>query len=167
MRRNNLNHGTGLVAPRLRTGSVASSFAVSGGAVGTSRKYHNHTNTQTRLKSARTTNAPRHDTSPTSKAIRGGVTAFPIRANECVMPWAKPQLRSGTHAAIARVAVGKVAPSPIPRKSRAANRLASPPTAPVAAVAAHTIRPLTKSVRRAPNFASDQLEQRIRIGECR
>src|SRR5229473_1112607 len=106
MRRNNLNHGTGSVAsPRLRTGSVASSFAVSGGAVGVSRKYHNQTRTQPRLKNARTTNAPRHDTSPTSAAIRGGVTAFPIRADECVMPCAKPQLRSGTHAAIARVAV--------------------------------------------------------------
>src|SRR5258708_40304492 len=82
MGRNSLNHGTGLVGPRLRTGSAASSSAVSGGAAGTSRKYHNHTNTQTRLKSARTTNAPRHDTSPTSKAIRGGVSAFPIRADE-------------------------------------------------------------------------------------
>src|ERR1700736_489938 len=154
MRRNNLNHGTGLVAlPRLRTGSVASSSAVSGGAVGTSRKYHNQTKTQIRLRSARTTNAPRHDTSPTSTAVRGGVTAFPIRADEWVMPWAKPQLRSGTHAAIARVAVGKVAPSPIPSASLAANKLASPPTAPVAAVAAHTISPLKNSVQRGPNLS--------------
>src|SRR5258708_10805281 len=106
MRRNNLSHGTGVVAlPRLRTGSVASSSAVRGGAAGISRKYHNQTTTQIRLTSARATNAPRHDTSPTNKAIRGGVSAFPIRADECVMPWAKPQLRSGTHAAIARVAV--------------------------------------------------------------
>src|ERR1700736_38560 len=97
MRRNNLNHGTGLVAlPRLRTGSVASSSAVSGGAAGTSRKYHNQTKTQIRLRSARTTTAPRHDTSPTSNATRGGVTAFPIGANEWVMAWAQPQLAAGT-----------------------------------------------------------------------
>src|SRR5277367_380865 len=146
MRRNNLSHGT-VLAARLRAESAASSSDVSGGAVGTSRKFHHQIKTQIRLKAARTTNAPRHDTSETSKAIKGGVTALPIRADEWVMPCAKPQLRSGTHTAIARVAVGKVAPSPIPSASRAANRLASPPTAPVAAVAAQTIRPETNSVR--------------------
>jgi hypothetical protein len=69
------------------------------------------------------------------------------------MPWAKPQFRSGVHTAMARVAVGKAAPSPTPRASRAPNRLMRPPTAPVAAVAMQTIRPLTESVRRAPNLS--------------
>jgi hypothetical protein len=53
---------------------------------------------------------------------------------------------------------------------RVANRLSSPPTAPVAAVAAHTIRPLTQSVRRGEfiaEIATDQLEQRGRKGERR
>src|SRR5262245_19230583 len=154
MRRNSLSQGTGsLAVPRLRVGSVASSSAVSGGVAGTSRKYHNQTRTQIRLNSASTTNAPRQDTIQVNKAIRGGVAALPIRADEWVIPWAKPQLRSGTQTAMARVAVGKVAPSPMPRAGRAANRLASPPIAPVAAVAAHTIRPLTQSVRRAPNLS--------------
>src|SRR5229473_1912011 len=115
MRRNNLNHGTGSVAsPRLRTGSVASSFAVSGGAVGMSRKYHNQTRTQPRLRNARTTNAPRHDTSPTSAAIRGGVTAFPIRADDKTADEQRPTC-----------------------------------------------------IEFVAKVASDQLEQRIRIGECR
>jgi hypothetical protein len=86
-------------------------------------------------------------------AINGGVTALPIRADEWVMPCAKPQLRSGIHTDMARVAVGNVAPSPTPNASRAANRLASPPTTPVAAVATQTIRLLTQSVRRGPNLS--------------
>src|SRR5580700_5386521 len=115
MRRNNLSHGTVLAAlPRLRAGSAASSSAVSGGDLGTSRKFNSQITTQTRLRRARTTNATRHDTSKTSQAVKGGVTAFPIRAYECGMPWAIPLLRSGTQAAIARVDVGKVVPSPIP-----------------------------------------------------
>src|SRR5438876_11068524 len=109
MRRNNLSQGTLLAAPpRLRAGSVASSSGISDGAAGTSRKFHHQIKTQIRLKRARTTNAPRHDTRVTSRAIRGGVSAFPIRAAECVTPLAKPQLRSGTHDAIPRLAAGKV-----------------------------------------------------------
>src|SRR5437588_12207770 len=101
MRRNNLSHGTVLAAPpRLRAGSAASSSDVSGGAAGTSRKFHHQITNQTRLKHARTMNEPRHDTRVTSSASRGGVTAFPIRADEVVMPGAKPQLRSGTHDAV-------------------------------------------------------------------
>ena len=126
---------------------------LAGGAAGTSRKYHIQTKTQMKLSSARIMNDPRQDTSAIKTAIRGGVTARPIRANEWVIPCAKPQLRSGTHTAMARVAVGNVEPSPIPRASRAANRLASPPTTPVAAVATHTIRLLTQSVRRGPNLS--------------
>src|SRR5262249_43976129 len=116
--------------------------------------------------SASTTNAPRQDTIPINKAIRGGVAALPIRADEWVIPWAKPQLCSGTPTAIARVAVGKVAPSPMPRASRAANRLASPPTVPVAGRRAHDQAADAKRETRAKfiaDIATDQLEQRIRI----
>src|SRR6202051_4412293 len=126
MRLNSLSHGTASFWPRLRAGRVASSSAVSGGAAGTARKYQDQTRTQIRLNAASTTNEPRQDTSSTSIAIRGGVIALPIRANEWVIPWAKPQLRSGVHTAIARVAVGKVAPSPLPSASGAGNRLTSP-----------------------------------------
>src|ERR1700724_1080065 len=132
MRRNNLSHGTGASAlARLRADSEANSARVSGGVAGTSRKYHDHANTHARLNNASATNEPRHEISSTSEAIRGGVRALPSRAKEWVMPWAKPQFRSGVHTAMARVAVGKAAPSPTPRTSRAKNRLMRPPTAPV------------------------------------
>ena len=72
------------------------------------------------------------------------------------MPCAKPQLASGVQIAMARVAVGKAAPSPIPSASRAANNEASPPTAPVVAVAAQTISPQTPRVARAPNVSPSQ-----------
>jgi hypothetical protein len=67
--------------------------------------------------------------------------------------WAKPQLASGVQVAMARVAVGKVAPSPMPSASRAANRLAKPP---VAAVATTTMMPEIPSVARAPNLSPSQ-----------
>src|SRR5262249_43159385 len=154
MRRNSLSHGTGSFAPRrLRAGNVASSSAVSGGAAGTSRKYHIQTATHIKLTTARIMNDPRHDTSAIKAAISGGVMALPIRAAEWVMPWANPQLRSGIHTVMARVAVGNVAPSPTPSARRAANRLASPPTTPVAAVATHTMRAQTHSVKRGPNLS--------------
>src|SRR3954452_3843557 len=106
MRANSLSHGTGVLASlRLRAGSAANSSGLNGGVAGTSRKLHHHNSTQARLSSARAMKEPRHDTHSTSTAIKGGVTALPIRAKEWVMPWAKPQLRSGVHIAIARVAV--------------------------------------------------------------
>src|SRR5215510_3726425 len=106
MRRNSLSHGTGSFAPRrLRAGNAASSSVVSGGAAGTSRKYHIQTRTQTRLNSARTMNDPRQDRNAIKTATSGGVTALPIRADEWVIPCANPQLRSGVHTDIARVAV--------------------------------------------------------------
>src|SRR5262245_4890900 len=107
--------------------------------------------------------------SATSTATSGGVIALPMRANAWVMPWAKPQRASGVHTDMARVAVGNVAPSPIPSASRAANSEASPPTAPVAAVAAHTISPQTPERRPRAELVGQppahQLEQGIRIGE--
>src|SRR5229473_2354893 len=169
MRRNNLNHGTGSVAsPRLRTGSVASSFAVSGGAVGVSRKYHNQTRTQPRLKNARTTNAPRHDTSPTSAAIRGRVSD-PRRRMRDALGETPTALR---HPCRHRAGRG--------RKGRA---FADPESKPCCEQACKSADDAGCRRRRAydetadeqrptctefvAEVAPDQLEQRIRIGECR
>ena len=69
------------------------------------------------------------------------------------MPWAKPRLPGAVQFCIARVAVGKVAPSPKPSSTRARNRLISPPTRPVRIVAEAQIMPQTRSVRRAPNLS--------------
>ena len=60
--------------------------------------------------------------------------------------------------AIARVAVGKVAPSPKPSMKRIMKSEASPPAKPVRIVAAAQIT-LHKPT-------AEYLEQRIRIGEC-
>ena len=83
----------------------------------------------------------------------GGATALPSRAKACVMPCAKPRLPGAVQFCMARVAVGKVAPSPKPRSTRARNRLMRPPTIPVRIVAEAQIRPQTRSVRLAPNLS--------------
>src|SRR5579883_1984867 len=115
MRRNSLSQGTGAFAlARPRLGRSANSSALSGGLVGTSRKVKVHTTSQMKLAMASTTKEPRQDTNWINSAIKGGVTALPIRAKEWVMPCAKAQLRSGVHVDMARVAVGNVAPSPMP-----------------------------------------------------
>ena len=69
----------------------------------------------------RITNEPRQVENTSSPAMIGGVTALPIRANECTIPCANPQLPCGVQLAIARVAVGKPAPSPNPSASRSRN----------------------------------------------
>ena len=51
----------------------------------------------------RMTNETRHEAYASSSAISGGVTAFPMRANECVMPCAKPQLPAGVQLDMARL----------------------------------------------------------------
>ena len=62
MRGTNRPHGTcGAVAAGLRAGSTASSSGVMPEcSFGSSRKYHNQTNTQMRLSEPRMTNEPRH-----------------------------------------------------------------------------------------------------------
>ena len=74
-------------------------------------------------------------------AISGGVMAFPSRANAWVSPCAKPRLVAGVQYCIARVAVGKVAPSPKPSATRAMNSVTSPVTKPVMMVEAAQIKP--------------------------
>src|SRR5581483_2570892 len=93
----------------------------------------------------------RHAISPTTS---GGANAFPMRAKECVMPCAKPRFAAGVQFDIARVAVGKVAPSPIPRRSRAAKSDQRPPTNPVRMVEPAQIKPERVSVLRGPNLSA-------------
>ena len=85
-----------------------------------------------------------------SAATSAGVSAFPIRLNECVMPCAKPQRPTGVQIAMARVAVGNAAPSPNPNARRTPNSDANPPTAPVSAVAAVTMAQHAASVILGP-----------------
>src|ERR1700733_13175494 len=67
----------------------------------------------------RITKEPRQVTKAINQTIRGGVTALPSRAQEWVMPWAKARLPGGVQSLMARVAAGKVAPSPKPSMTRA------------------------------------------------
>ena len=145
---------------------------VSGGVAGTSRKYHDHSQdpdeAQQRQHDERA--APRHQLDQQGDQRRRRPRCRSAQ-KEWVMPWAKPQLRSGVHTAMARVAVGKVAPSPMPSASRAANRLDE------AADRAgrrrrHANDQAADAERQArPEFvaeiAADQLKQRVRIGERR
>src|SRR5260221_3230183 len=157
MRRARRNHGT-LRRTVLRGGGrVASSASVIRLCLlGSSRKKPYQATTQTRLARPSTTKEPRQVTSAASAAISGGVTALPKREKEWVMPWAKPNRASGIQLVIARVAVGKAAPSPKPRASRAASSAANPPAAPVSTVAAQTTRPQIPRVRRAPKRLPSQ-----------
>jgi hypothetical protein len=93
-----------------------------------SRKYNPQTKTQAKLATPRTTKEPRQDNAMINQATRGGVIAFPIRAQECVKPCAKPRLEGDVQFDIARVAAGN----------------------PVRTVALAQMRPHSKSVRRAP-----------------
>ena len=59
---------------------------------GLSRKYKPHATAQTKLITPRITNDPRQLSATISHATSGGVSALPRRAQECVMPCAKPRL---------------------------------------------------------------------------
>ena len=72
------------------------------------------------------------------------------------MPTAVPRDASGVHFESARVAAGKVAPSPMPSTRRTANSETSPVTAPVTIVVSDHARPQTVSVRRAPKRSANQ-----------
>ena len=86
-------------------------------------------------------------------ATSGGVKKFPNRAKEWVMPWAKPRFSAGNQSASARVAVGKVAPSPRPRMTRQTINAVKLPTRPINMVEPAQMIPQTVSVRRAPNLS--------------
>ena len=128
---------------------------------------HSHT----RLRNPVMTNEARQEASTTSQATSGGVSAFPPRANVCVMPWANPRRSLGNHMAIARVAVGNAAPSPKPRTSRAAKSEAKPLTAPVMHGGHGNYRTAKREGKsRAETVAypaTDDLENRVENGEGR
>src|SRR6476646_784489 len=108
-------HGVAGRFPFARCGSTSKSASViPGWSYGSLRKYQAHTMSHARLVVPRMTKATLHDAYASNSAIIGGVTAFPIRADECVIPCANPQLRVGGHLAMARGAVGNAAPSPNP-----------------------------------------------------
>ena len=101
-------------------------------------------------------NDPRQDTAEISNTTKGGVTALPSRAAAWVMPCAHPDLPPGSQDDMARVAVGKVAPSPSPSIARTSSSDHNPPTNPVRIVATAQISPQTVRVRRAPNRSPNQ-----------
>src|SRR6516162_7994062 len=104
---------------KYRGGKVTSSSEViAGWSLGSSRKYQTQIKTQTRLTAPSTIKEPRHVSDMMSAATIGGAAALPKRAEEWVMPWAKPRLSGFVHDCIARVAVGNVAPSPKPSSTR-------------------------------------------------
>src|SRR5438270_13087133 len=101
-------------------------------------------------------NDPRQPDQAMRATTNGGATALPMRANECVMPWAYPRFAAGTQFDMARVAVGKVAPSPIPRSTRAEKSDHRPVAAPVRIVAPAQITPEMLRVLRGPNRSAIQ-----------
>src|SRR5690242_712013 len=117
---------------------------------GSLRKNQVQALSQRRLTRPTITNEPRQDVHTSSPAIIGGVKAFPSRAKECVIPCAEPQRASGSQLVIARVAVGKAAPSPNPSARRNAKREAKPLARLVSTVAAATIAQQAANVNLAP-----------------
>ena len=101
-------------------------------------------------------NDPRQVSQAISTAISGGVAALPSRAKAWVRPWAKPRLLAGVQYCIARVAVGKVAPSPKPSATRAMNNVSRLVTKPVAIVETAQIKPHQNKVLRGPKRSPTQ-----------
>ena len=123
---------------------------------GSLRKNQAHATGQSSVAAPRMANEPRQDENVRSPAINAGVTALPIRENEWTIPCAKPQFPRAVQLAMARVAVGKPAPSPNPKARRTANSDATPLTAPVSTVDSATIPQQSDSVRRAPRRSPTQ-----------
>src|SRR5437763_3386714 len=141
--------------PVARDGSIASCSAViDGWSRGLSRKNHIQIAGHRRLTRPRIRKEPRQDPNASSAVTRGGVNALPIRAEACTMPCAKPQLPDGVQLAMARVAVGKAAPSPNPTARRIATSDARPPAAPVKAVDPATMMQQAVKTSQAPNLSA-------------
>src|SRR5579863_7232864 len=150
--RANRSQGIARAAPAVRIGSVSRTAGVIAGCSrGSLRKYQAQTTSHNRLAAPNIANVPRQVENSSNPAMIGGVTALPIRAKECTIPCANPQLPCGVQLAIARVAVGKPAPSPNPSASR--NRIsdAIPVTAPVSAVDIPTSAQQIASVSLGPS----------------
>src|SRR5262245_64550811 len=111
---------------------------------------------ESRLTKPSTTNEPRQVSHAISAASSGGVIELPSREKAWVSPCAKPRLLSGVQYCIARVAVGKVAPSPKPSAKRARNSIGRLLTKPVAMVDSAQIMPHQNSVLRGPKVSPTQ-----------
>ncbi len=150
---------------------VAAGCAASAGWPGSPRDAQCHRMIQLMLTAPITMKDMRQETYANNPATRSGVSALPSLAAACVMPWANPQLRAGIQSAIARVAVGKAAPSPKPNASRTATSEANPPARPVSdRCQAHDRsancqrQPRPKAVA---DPATDKLEQCVGISKGR
>src|ERR1700692_2918797 len=165
IRRTSLRHGTGGRTPRARGfgRSATSCGCVALCARGASRKHHAHTTAHIRLTRPMATKEPRQVTKAIRVTTKGGVMALPMRALAWVMPCAKPAFSPGSQDAIARVATGKVAPSPRPSSTRAAINVAKLPTMPVKiAAAADQSPPCTEAITEP---AAGHLEHEIGVAE--
>src|ERR1700750_1820809 len=110
------------LAPRVGGASRArTSGVIEGWPAGSSRKYQNQTAAQVKVTATRTKKAARQEEIAIRPTTISEVAALPTREKAWVTPWAKPQRPCGVQADMARVAVGKPNPSPIPSSSRARN----------------------------------------------
>src|ERR1700726_2194609 len=156
MRGMSRRHGTGPYAiclSGLAANNAASSAAVMSGCWrGSSWKYRHHTTAQKADKMPSATNERRQENQGIRKATIGAAAPAPRRPAEWVIPTALPRDASEVQFDNARLAAGKVAPSPMPSTKRTANSEPSPRTAPVAIVVIDHTSPHTVSVRRAPKL---------------
>src|SRR5271166_4635554 len=153
-------HGTG-PEPAKVVGSVVGNAASSalempGCRRGSSWKYHNQTTAQAADKIPSAANENRQENQVIRRATIGAAVPAPARPAAWVAPIAVPRASIGIHFESARVAAGKVAPSPMPRTRRTPNSDLSPVTVPVAIVVIDHTRPQTVSVRRAPKRSANQ-----------
>src|SRR6266436_10397501 len=129
---------------------------MAGWLAGSFRKYRPQIIAQATLIMPRIIKEPRHVTDAINHATMGGVRALPSLALACVIPCPKPRFFSGSQSLIARVAVGKVAPSPNPRSKRAQTRAAKPLALPVNSVAAPQMTAEAVNAIRAPQRSLTQ-----------
>src|ERR1700740_1136366 len=154
MRGTRWRHGTGPEAvslPGSAAGNAVSSAAVMPGCRrGSSWKYRHHSAAQTAEHKPSTTKETRQENQAIRRATIGADAPAPRRPAACVIPTATPREASEVQLDNARVAAGKVAPSPMPSTRRTENSEASPPTAPVTIVVIDQVSPQTARVRLAP-----------------
>src|SRR5580658_2210736 len=101
---------------------------------GSSWKYHHHRAAQQAETAPTATNENRQENQIIRNATIGAEAPAPRRPAAWLRPTARPRDASGVQLDNARLAAGKVAPSPMPSTKRAATNDASPVTAPVAMV---------------------------------
>src|SRR4051812_13288431 len=90
--------------------SLSSCSVILGWSAGLSRKYQTQATTQMVLTTPTMKKDSRHPHQAMKRAKTTGAAALPSREKEWVMPWPKARRSSGSHLAMACVAVGKDAP---------------------------------------------------------